>query len=77
MGRGRCHRTASPMLDDQPPQRLADAMHHAWVHFATTGDPGWPRYDVDARPVMRFDADGGQMVADPREWTRRLRDGVR
>jgi para-nitrobenzyl esterase len=26
------------------PQDLADRMHAAWIRFATTGDPGWPRH---------------------------------
>ena len=32
-----------PLWGNNPPQQLADAMHAAWVAFATTGDPGWPR----------------------------------
>jgi para-nitrobenzyl esterase len=43
-------------------QGIADAMHRAWTAFARTGDPNhdglpaWPRYDLDRRPTMRFDA---------------------
>lgn len=70
-------RTASPMLGDDPPQSLARAMHQAWVRFATTGDPGWPRYDAQHRNVMRFDADGGTLATDPEASIRRLWDGVR
>jgi para-nitrobenzyl esterase len=29
-----------------PPQRLADDMHGAWVGYASTGDPGWQRHEV-------------------------------
>jgi para-nitrobenzyl esterase len=29
-----------------PPQRLADEMHGAWVGYASTGDPGWQRHKV-------------------------------
>jgi len=36
-------------------EAIADAIHGAWVRFATTGDPGWPRYDLERRPTMRFD----------------------
>ena len=43
------------LLGPEPPQRLADAMHRAWIGFATNGDPGWSRYDEPARTVMRFD----------------------
>lgn len=35
------------------PQELADAMHTAWVRFATDGDPGWERWD-DRHPVRVF-----------------------
>jgi para-nitrobenzyl esterase len=47
------------------PQSLADTMHAAWVSFATTGDPGWPRHD-DTRPVMVFDVDACAVSPDPR-----------
>ena len=36
-----------------PPQPLADAMHSAWVRFATTGDPGWRRYDEQRAAARR------------------------
>ncbi|MFF9012135.1 carboxylesterase/lipase family protein [Streptomyces sp. NPDC014870] len=51
------------------PRPLADAMHSAWVRFATTGDPGWRPWD-GARPVMTFgrpDDDGPTVVESPRE----------
>ncbi|MFI9168246.1 carboxylesterase/lipase family protein [Streptomyces lincolnensis] len=35
------------------PQDLADAMHSAWVRFATDGDPGWQHWNDD-RPVRIF-----------------------
>jgi para-nitrobenzyl esterase len=66
-----------PMGGDDPPQPLADAMHRAWVNFASTGDPGWPRYDLSRRPVMRFDAQGGAVVNDPAGSTRQLWEGIR
>jgi para-nitrobenzyl esterase len=59
------------LLGDTPPQALADAMHRAWIAFATTGDPGWPRYDLDRRATMRFDA-VSQVVDDPRRFERTL-----
>jgi para-nitrobenzyl esterase len=31
---------------DDPPQRLADEMHGAWVGYASVGDPGWQRQKV-------------------------------
>ncbi len=36
-------------------QPIADAMHAAWIAFAQTGDPGWPRYELDRRLTQRFD----------------------
>lgn len=62
-------------LGEDPPQELATAMHRAWVAFASTGDPGWPRYDLDHRAVMRF---GGTLsvVDDPYARERALWAGV-
>lgn len=65
-----------PPLGTDPPQQLADAMHAAWVAFATTGDPGWPRYAVGHRATLRFDATS-EVVYDPRPAERELWEGVR
>ena len=51
-------------------------MHAAWVRFVTTGDPGWPAYDLATRPVQVF----GELTAvapDPRSAQRKVWDGVR
>ncbi|MEG9515805.1 carboxylesterase family protein [Saccharopolyspora indica] len=40
---------------DEPPVALAKEMHGAWVSFAATGDPGWPRFGSRGR-IRRFDA---------------------
>jgi para-nitrobenzyl esterase len=61
----------SAITGDAPPQALADAMHTAWVAFATHGDPGWPRYDLSTRPVQRFDSES-RVVEDPAPEERRL-----
>jgi para-nitrobenzyl esterase len=63
------------MTGDAPPQELADAMHAAWVAFATTGDPGWETYGEDRR-VRRF---GPEIVTatDPRGDIRGLWAGIR
>ncbi|MBB5081959.1 carboxylesterase/lipase family protein [Nonomuraea endophytica] len=53
------------------PQPLADRMHAAWVRFARTGDPGWPSWDADKRPVMVFDHPVSCVVHDPRGDERR------
>lgn len=66
----------APMAGDSPPQALADRMHAAWVAFATSGDPGWPAYDLDARTTMRFDT-GDEVVTDPDAGTRTLWNGIR
>jgi carboxylesterase type B len=65
-----------PLLGNDPPQELARSMHAAWVSFAGTGDPGWPRYDLPRRATMRFGA-VSQVVEDPRPWERALWEGVR
>jgi carboxylesterase type B len=59
-----------------PPQVLADAMHAAWVAFATTGEVDWPAYDLSRRATMRFDTQS-EVVDDPRPAVRRLWEGVR
>ncbi len=64
------------LLGPNPPQALADRMHAAWVAFATTGDPGWPRYDLRRRATMRFDTTSA-VVDDPRAAERAIWEGVR
>jgi len=59
-----------PLLGGAP-QQLAGAMHGAWVAFAATGDPGWPRYDPDRRATMRFDT-VSRVIDDPRSFERAL-----
>jgi carboxylesterase type B len=65
-----------PLTGPAPPQELADRMHAAWVAFATTGDPGWPRYDLARRATMRFDVTP-EVVDDPRPALRRIWEAVR
>lgn len=65
-----------PMLGADPPQQLADTVHAAWISFAASGDPGWPRYEPDRRATMRFDTTS-RVVEDPRTWERELWDGAR
>jgi para-nitrobenzyl esterase len=86
---GACHALEIPFVFDtldkegfeelmgtEPPQQLADAMHAAWVAFAKTGDPGWPRYDLERRVTMRFDT-RQELVEDPRSAERVLWEGLR
>lgn len=41
--------------DDPARLKLGDAMSKAWIAFARSGNPGWPAYDLEARPTMVFD----------------------
>ena len=65
-----------PLLGNNPPQQLADTMHAAWVAFATTGKPGWPRYDLDQRATMQFNITS-HVVNDPGSAERVLWEGRR
>jgi carboxylesterase type B len=65
-----------PLMGENPPQQLADTMHAAWVAFAATGDPGWPKYDLSRRATMRFDV-MSKVVDDPLFTERALWEGVR
>jgi para-nitrobenzyl esterase len=56
-------------------QALADAMHRAWIDFARTGDPGWPRYDAERRATRRFDTTV-ETVDDPMGDQRELWAGI-
>lgn len=39
-------------------------MLKAWVSFASTGNPGWPSFDLDRRMTMRFDTKSRE-VSEP------------
>jgi para-nitrobenzyl esterase len=71
-----------PLAGATPPQPLADAMHAAWVAFATHGNPGtsgipdWPRYDMARRAMMRFDT-APQLVEDTGAAERALWQAIR
>ncbi|MFC9948539.1 carboxylesterase/lipase family protein [Streptomyces pratensis] len=59
-------RHSEALTGPDAPQPLADAMHRAWVAFATTGDPGWPVWNTQ-RPVMVFDHPGTGTALAPRQ----------
>ncbi len=65
-----------PLQGDAAPQELADVVHRAWVDFVTTGDPGWPAYDLATRPVQVFGT-LTSVVPDPRSAQRQVWEGVR
>jgi para-nitrobenzyl esterase len=64
------------LMGDNAPQQLADVMHAAWVSFATSGNPGWPKFDLNRRATMRFDTQQ-ELVEDPRSAERLLWEGLR
>jgi len=65
-----------PLTGSAPPQQLANRMHAAWVAFATDGDPGWPKFDLDRRATMHFDTKS-EVINDPRSAERALWQGIR
>lgn len=67
--------SARGLTGPDAPQELADAMHRAWVAFATTGDPGWEPYG-EQRTVRSFGTRTAT-VTDPRGEIRELWTGIR
>ncbi|WBO65515.1 carboxylesterase/lipase family protein [Streptomyces camelliae] len=55
-------------------ERLTAFLQHAWPAFARTGDPGWPAYDTDSRPVQILDAEP-HVGPYPEEGSRRIWEG--
>jgi para-nitrobenzyl esterase len=66
----------TPLLGPNPPRAVADVMHAAWIAFATSGDPGWPGYDLKHRTTQHFDT-VSEPRDDPRAAERKLWDGHR
>jgi carboxylesterase type B len=62
-----------PLLGEEPPQQLADAMHAAWVAFATSGDLGWPRYDLNRNKMGGVAANKAGRWACMYFWRRSVR----
>ncbi|MDG9717800.1 carboxylesterase/lipase family protein [Streptomyces sp. DH24] len=54
------------LAGEDPPRELAEAMHAAWVRFATDGDPGWDRWD-STHPVRMFGDGIPHTVFGPRD----------
>jgi para-nitrobenzyl esterase len=86
LGMGACHGlelgfvfdtlpSARSLTGDDPPQSLATTMHKAWVDFAVHGDPGWPAFTPEDRPVKVFDGAADPVVGDPRSAQRLLWSG--
>ncbi|MET7488359.1 carboxylesterase family protein [Streptomyces sp. NPDC005538] len=53
---------------------LSSRFRASWTAFARTGDPGWPAYDTEHRPVQVLDAEP-VVTAYPEEASRRLWEG--
>ena len=58
------------LLGGPAPQSLADAMHSAWVAFARSGDPGWPRFSAENPVGMLFDTESHVVTEDLRDFDR-------
>jgi para-nitrobenzyl esterase len=67
---------ATGMVGDHPPRDLVRRLHHTWVTFATTGDPGWPTYSTEQRSVMHID-DTWEVLTDPDREERLAWEGAR
>lgn len=52
-------------------QMIANQMSNAWIQFARTGNPGWPGYNPEYRPVMVFDVES-KWVKDYKSQEREL-----
>jgi para-nitrobenzyl esterase len=64
------------LVGENPPVELARRVHHTWITFATTGDPGWTPYNAQQRSVMRINTTW-EILTDPRPDERQAWDGVR
>jgi para-nitrobenzyl esterase len=64
------------MVGEDPPGELAQRLHHTWVTFAMTGDPGWAAYSTERRSVMHI-AGTWEVLTDPVPDERQAWDGAR
>jgi carboxylesterase type B len=69
--------SGEPVAGPNPPTALAETMHAAWVAFVTSGNPGWPQYELSQRATMRFDEGECVVVNDLRAAERLLWEGHR
>ena len=66
---------AAQIGPDPSAAAVSEAMSTAWISFAHTGNPGWPRYTRERRTTMRFDAEP-RPVDDPERARREIWEGV-
>ncbi|WP_163010638.1 carboxylesterase/lipase family protein [Streptomyces dangxiongensis] len=59
----------APQVGPDAPAELGRFLRSSWIRFATTGDPGWSRYDDEDRSVMILD-NTCRVEPDPREYHR-------
>ena len=64
------------LVGENPPVELARRMHHTWITFAATGDPGWSPYNAQQRSVMYINTTW-EVLTDPRSVERRAWNGAR
>ena len=64
------------LVGENPPAELARRVHHTWITFATTGDPGWLPYNTQQRSIMRINTTW-ETLTDPRPIERQAWDGAR
>jgi para-nitrobenzyl esterase len=71
-------RFAARFLGSPPPADfgpLSDQIRAAWTTFAATGDPGWPRYDLETRRTRIWDTTPSDAI-DPLAESRRIWERV-
>ena len=66
----RNHASALPNAAEEL-RRVSDRMRTDWVRFATSGDPGWPRYHPDTRTIRVYDSES-HTGPYPEEGSRRI-----
>ncbi|GIH92383.1 carboxylesterase/lipase family protein [Planobispora siamensis] len=72
------NRFAARFLGSPPPAgfaALSERIRTAWTSFAATGDPGWPRFDLDRRMTHVWDTVPSD-AADPLADSRRIWEGA-
>ena len=64
------------LVGEDPPVELAKRIHHTWINFAATGDPGWIPFSAQQHQVMRINTTW-EVINNPRPTERQAWDGAR